>query len=517
MPFRGSIAKTAKSLIAGAYMLIRSRLFQVAGLLLVLVTITSLNLGQRRCCAIDRHSPETACAFDRSSLSFAGAPLDQAKCLLRRVKIRAHLDPALARLPDPLEDLIGKPVTITPASLNRYISSHSISATDIGGDLDKPLSQADAMDPQKGSAKYFVIHDTSTPNYIDAFPPNINEATWSGNNLHGQNPKITHAYVNRLGQSRTVVSFDKVLPARNFGTKFSCCLDERRKGLFLHVELIQPRQCDSTNRRCTPARRGSNLAGSSSNDNLAPTPGFTTPQLDRLALLYVAASVRKGEWLIPVFHAAMDATLADAHDDPQNFELEEWAQSINRLLAELTPQSGTVIIDSAMSLAEAIGSQNVPADIRANLTLINVRYFSFDGKQHQGQVLIDKSLSGDIEQIFGELAQRKFPIAKVIPVSKYGFSDRSSMEDNNTSAFNYRVVAGTTTLSNHARGRAIDINPFLNPYIKNDVVDPPEAKYDPNVSGTIVANDSVVMAFKKRGWSWGGDWTSLKDYQHFEK
>jgi len=182
-----------------------------------------------------------------------------------------------------------------------------------------------------------------------------------------------------------------------------------------------------------------------------------------------------------------------------------------------SPASQSIIIDSALSFEEAIGSQTVPEAVRANLVLMDVRYYSFDGREHQGQLLIHKDLRREIDEIFIELAKSKFPVAKVIPVSNYGFSDELSMEDNNTSAFNYRVIADTTKLSNHALGRAVDINPLLNPYIRNGIVEPRGAKYDPNVPGTIVAEGVVVGAFKKRGWSWGGDWNSLKDYQHFEK
>ena len=500
------------------------RFFRFTVLILVSLVSTNVSLAQRKCCAIDRSSTDTVCPFDRSTFSFAGSPLEQARCLLRHVQIRGHLDPALDRLPGPLEDLIGKTVTVTPADLRRYLSSHGILPSDIGGELDKPLSPADSTQPRGERARYFVMHDTSTPNYVTAFPGNIDEESWSQNRFLNIDPTITHVYVNRLGKSKTVVTFDKVLPATKFGTKFACCLGERRKGLFIHIELMQPRRCDPSHGRCTPDSRQRNLASHSSNDNLATEPGFTKAQLDRLALLYVAASVRKGEWLIPAFHGPMDATIAGAHDDPQNFDLAAWAASLNNLLAELRGQSrlrrpGTprVVIDSACSLEEAIGSQNVPAEVRANLVLVNVRYYSFDSAEHQGQVLIHKDLERDVAGIFTELLQKKFPIAKAIPVSKYGFSDEMSMEDNNTSAFNYRVIAGTTTLSKHAVGRAIDINPLLNPYIRGSTVEPLGAKYDPKIPGTILEDGVVVAAFKKRGWAWGGEWNSLKDYQHFEK
>ena len=91
------------------------------------------------------------------------------------------------------------------------------------------------------------------------------------------------------------------------------------------------------------------------------------------------------------------------------------------------------------------------------------------------------------------------------------------MEANNTSAFNYRPVTGGTRLSNHAYGRAIDINTFLNPYIKGDIVLPHGARYDPNIEGTFTSENPIVKTFIQLGWQWGGDWTDLKDYQHFEK
>jgi hypothetical protein len=91
------------------------------------------------------------------------------------------------------------------------------------------------------------------------------------------------------------------------------------------------------------------------------------------------------------------------------------------------------------------------------------------------------------------------------------------MKDNNTSAFNYRVISGTRTFSTHALGRAIDINPFLNPQIKNGEISPEGATYNKYKWGTITANSWLTHEFYKRGWRWGGSWKFTKDYQHFEK
>jgi peptidoglycan L-alanyl-D-glutamate endopeptidase CwlK len=179
--------------------------------------------------------------------------------------------------------------------------------------------------------------------------------------------------------------------------------------------------------------------------------------------------------------------------------------------------SQKVVVDSALSFTEAVGDQNAPDHIKSDLSLVTVRYYAFDGKVHQGQLVIHKNLQKDIIEIFAELERVRFPIAKVFPISKYNFSDRLSMLDNNSSGFNYRLVAGTSSPSNHAFGRAIDVNPFLNPYIRDGIVEPDGAVYDPKVPGTVVAGGIVVKLFKERGWTWGGDWNTVKDYQHFEK
>lgn len=193
-------------------------------------------------------------------------------------------------------------------------------------------------------------------------------------------------------------------------------------------------------------------------------------------------------------------------------------ESINELGANTNAQKTIeVLIDSNLSLAEAIGNQEIPDQIRKELDLVEVEYYSFDGKLHKGQIVIHNSLKEDVAIIFREIKENKFPIAKIIPVSRYDFSDDKSMEDNNTSAFNYRKKTGSNELSNHALGKAIDINPLFNPYIKDGKISPSKAKYDPTVPGTITEDSFVVKIFKKRGWKWGGDWKTLKDYQHFEK
>jgi peptidoglycan L-alanyl-D-glutamate endopeptidase CwlK len=177
----------------------------------------------------------------------------------------------------------------------------------------------------------------------------------------------------------------------------------------------------------------------------------------------------------------------------------------------------TLIIDSRMTLDEALEGVSIPPALKNDLDIVNVYYYSFDNKLHSGQIVIRKKLSKDIIDIFKEIQAAHFPINKAVPIVKYNWSDIASMEDNNTSAFNYRMVKSTRLISSHAKGTAIDINPLLNPQIKHGRVLPPGIVYDPSKPGTLTAGCVVVRAFIKRGWQWGGYWQTTKDYQHFEK
>ena len=183
------------------------------------------------------------------------------------------------------------------------------------------------------------------------------------------------------------------------------------------------------------------------------------------------------------------------------------------------------IIDSKMTEKEAFDGldANCPKQIREKQRVVEVRYYGFDGRIHQGQLVIDGELATDIREIFEIILKLKFPIGSVIPASHPKFrkgrhwDDDLSMAANNSSAFNYRYIKGTNTLSNHAHGRAIDINPVQNPYVQRGVVLPAGARYDKAAAGTLTPDHPVVKAFRERGWMWGGSWESVKDYQHFER
>lgn len=177
------------------------------------------------------------------------------------------------------------------------------------------------------------------------------------------------------------------------------------------------------------------------------------------------------------------------------------------------------VIDSALTLEEALKglSPGCPEDIKNNQTLVDVLYYSPDGRIHKGQIVMDQRLADDVRQVFQAVLDEKFPIASVIPINQFAWNDDDSMAQNNTSGFNYREVTGGKKISNHAYGFAIDINPFFNPYVKEEVTLPPGAVYNPREPGTLSAEHVIVKMFLEMGWEWGGSWESLKDYQHFEK
>lgn len=159
-----------------------------------------------------------------------------------------------------------------------------------------------------------------------------------------------------------------------------------------------------------------------------------------------------------------------------------------------------------------------PEDLR-ELTL---SYWDFSEKAVTGTLIVHKDVADEVVRIFRDLFEHHFLIEKMTPVEDYQGSDDASMAANNTSAFNCRDVTGQPgKFSNHSWGRAIDINPLTNPYVKGDKVLPPEGRQYMDRSrafpGSILADSFIVKRFADSGWTWGGTWTTPKDYQHFEK
>ncbi len=156
-----------------------------------------------------------------------------------------------------------------------------------------------------------------------------------------------------------------------------------------------------------------------------------------------------------------------------------------------------------------------------DLSLVKVGYIDYNDEPQQGSVIVNKVIAEDVKEIFEELYEARYPIERIEPVANYKGDDDASMVANNTSAFNYRVIAGTDRLSNHAWGLAIDINPLVNPWVTSSGnVYPVEGTVYADRSleekGMIKRGDACYNAFTSRGFNWGGDWNNSKDYQHFD-
>ena len=261
------------------------------------------------------------CAFDPETLSYAGTPVQQAMCLMRSMDVSRNLLPRLSSLPAPLAIRIGQTTGLpSRATLSNYLAQQDPEGA-LGDYLWLPVSRAHNNDLDSPMARYFVIHDTSGPNYGHRpFPDDINESPRL-NDLHNfycsDGWGKAHVFISRTGE--LLVGHDYSVAWR--ATKFEKAAEfgGALQGLFLHNELIQPRGS-------VPGHR---------NDARTPDPAFTPAQYDRLALVYVIASVRAERWLVPAFHAAIDAQIPDGHDDPLNFDIDSFARSLDSLMVTL--------------------------------------------------------------------------------------------------------------------------------------------------------------------------------------
>jgi hypothetical protein len=157
---------------------------------------------------------------------------------------------------------------------------------------------------------------------------------------------------------------------------------------------------------------------------------------------------------------------------------------------------------------------------RRDLRVVTVRHWGFDKQAHDGVLVVNADVVDDVRVAFRKIYKKRFPIQRMLNVDHYGGKDRRSMRANNTSAYNCRKVAGSSSWSNHAYGRAIDINPRRNPYVWSGGYSPKNGKPYLDRSnqrkGMIQPRSVVVRAFRAEGWQWGGAWRS-PDYQHVDR
>lgn len=256
------------------------------------------------------------CRFDSETLTFAGSPLEQAECLLRKIEVRAERRPqSLPKVVVRLMQQGGTPnaaqkaaaIAAFPEPYRSYAIQYA----------DAPVSQTDNGLP----LLYYVIHDTSTPFYAnEPFPKRLNQ-DWKVNDftpyMDGTFAKapVAHIFLNRVGQIWAGHEFQEGWRATKLESRV---VGPRARGRFVHIETVQPRRFlpGATTRAATHG----------------PKPGFTREQYRMLAALYVYVSARAGRWLIPAQHNTVDSTIPEAHDDPQNFDLNAFGKELERLV-----------------------------------------------------------------------------------------------------------------------------------------------------------------------------------------
>lgn len=164
---------------------------------------------------------------------------------------------------------------------------------------------------------------------------------------------------------------------------------------------------------------------------------------------------------------------------------------------------------------------------RTSLRYLHLLHRNTEGRTQIGEMVCHQSVANDLVAIFRRLYELRYPIARITLVDDYDADDQRSMEANNTSCFNFRRVAGTNSLSKHARGLAVDVNPLVNPCVslKSGQVQPTSGKPYATQRNTqhdmplplITTSDSCYALFIRHGFNWGGNWRYTKDYQHFER
>ena len=202
-------------------------------------------------------------------------------------------------------------------------------------------------------------------------------------------------------------------------------------------------------------------------------------------------------------------------------------------------QGETVEVKDSAAVVQAVfTSEQIPEDVEARmrgvsypedagialdeLRYLRLSYIDFEGRVQTGEMVCNKAIAEDLLEIFRALYEARYPIRSIRLIDDFDGDDDASMRADNTSCFNYRNKTGMRSLSAHARGMGVDINPFENPYVRpGGIVKPAESKAYADRSmdfpHKIDKQDLCYQLFRQHGFSWGGVWRSVKDYQHFEK
>ena len=163
--------------------------------------------------------------------------------------------------------------------------------------------------------------------------------------------------------------------------------------------------------------------------------------------------------------------------------------------------------------------EDLPSPALEDLRLLRIPFVDFEARDQMGQLITVKTLAPQVVEIFARLHEQRFPIASMRPMHEFSGDDGASMAANNSSCFNSRRIIGSTRISLHALGQAIDINPIQNPVIRDGAVRPDAGKLYCNREerrpGMFYSDCDATRVFLEAGWSWGGNWENPKDYHHF--
>lgn len=169
-------------------------------------------------------------------------------------------------------------------------------------------------------------------------------------------------------------------------------------------------------------------------------------------------------------------------------------------------------------LARSSWREECPVTVE-ELAYLTLTHYGFDGRHHTGEMIVNAAVADDVVAVFRKLHEARFPIEQMRVIRAEEIDAHPTGDFNDTTAFVCRPAVGSSSWSQHAFGLAIDVNPFHNPYVRDDLVLPELASAYVDRSeirpGMIIEGDIVTQAFDAIGWGWGGRWSSLDDWMHF--
>lgn len=302
------------------------------------------------------------------------------------------------------------------------------------------------------------------------------------------------------------------------------CAVLARSGLFDGGETLQELSERQAQENGAPADNPAAPDAASSETDLA-TGEQTTPGGDMSLPGNGLTQGSRGENPSPEETSQPEAK----NDSPENSG--NGQQGASAMDDRITYQEGFYYESLNDTVKAQITGISYPADDSAaaisydTLRYVSVRYYNFHDVPQTGELICHKAIARDLVEIFYELYEAHYPIEKIALIDAYGGDDELSMRDNNTSCFNYRDRP-SGSLSNHAYGLALDLNPLYNPYVAKggdgslEIAPAGSESYvdrEQTFEHKIDENDLAYRLFTEHGFTWGGSWNSLKDYQHFEK